>query len=627
MKIYENPLVFNVLKAVAIIILIATFVLNYLSISLWDGDFWWHIATGRHIVETGSIPEKDPFSYTTAMEENKNPFPEWENFVLKQYWLSQIILYHIYDYAGPAGIIIFRTLLLGLTIIIVFWRLHKWRVSFPVSFFFVFLLYVATVRTTGERPVLFTIFFTAVVFFILEDFRENKNRRIFLLVPLMLVWANMHGGFIIGIFIVIAFLLGEGINIFRRKSVFTRNEVFLFYAASLLAIGITSINPTRWDAISIAINIPFKYKTIHQNIQEYYSIYYLYKYNISSLPYEYILLAALYPIIFFARNKSIQLTHIILLSFFLVPSISARRFMIYYMVIGAMILGKAADTMMTDLLKKKLSASGYKKIIFGLTFVSLISAGFYLAGNIHNSNPLRLDVARNYSVPVGAVDFIEKNKLRGNVFNDYIYGGYISWRLYPYHKTFIDTRALNITVRMEYAWILQANKKISDDKNIQTSKTPLWETLLNHYNINHIVLSPINIFSGEVYPLILELCKSDKWAPVYSDHISVIFVKNLERNKAIIEKNRLQVEEVYNTIIYRSINHALNNKKNPRSFVAVGDTFYEMKRLEDALKAYRYALEKAPDDSATMEKIRQLKSELSGKDRNETKQRGRISHE
>lgn len=614
MKIYENPLVFNLLKAVSIIILIAVFALNYLSMPLWDCDFWWHIATGRHIVETGSLPEKDPFSYTTTMEENKNPFPEWENFVLKQYWLSQIILYEIYDYTGSAGIIIFRTLMLGLTIIIVFWRLHKWRVSFPVSFFFIFLLYLATIRTTGERPVLFTIFFTAVVFFILEDFREKKNKRIFLLAPLMLIWANMHGGFIIGIFIVIAFMLGEGINFFRRKNVFTKNEFFLFYAVSVLAVGITFINPAKWDAISIAINIPFKYKSIHQNIQEYYSAYHLYKYNISSLPYEYVFLAALYPIIFFVKNKGIQLTHIILLSFLLIPSISARRFMIYYMVIGTMILGMAADTMITDLFKRKLSASGYKKIIFGLTFVSLISAGFYLVGNIYNLSPLRLDVARNSVTPVGAVDFIEKNKLKGNMFNEYSYGGYITWRLYPYHKTFIDTRALNITVRMEYIWILQANKKNLNDKNIQKSNTPLWEALLNHYNINYIVSSPTIMFLGEAHPLIFELCKSDKWVPVYSDHMSIIFIRNLERNEDIIEKNRLQVEEIYNTIIYQSINHALNNKKNPRSFVTIGDTFYKMERLKDALKAYQYALDRYPDDAATLEKIKQLEFKLNDKE-------------
>lgn len=602
-KIYDNQSILNKIKIFSVIILFAAFILIYLSFPLWDYDFWWHIATGRYIVETGSLPEKDPFSYTSLLEENRNPFPEWENFILKQYWLSQIIFYLIYDNIGTAGIIILRSLLLTMTLIMVLWRLQRWSVSFPVSFIFIFILSLATPITTGERPVLFTIFFTTVFIFLLEDFKDSKTKLIFLLTPLMLLWANMHGGFVIGAGIIVIYMLGEGINIFLGKSTCTKKEIFLFYSAGVLAIVASFINPAGWDAFFISINIPFKYQVIHYGIQEYGSPYDSYKNKIYPLLYEYIFLVLLFPIILVLRKRKMELNHIMLLSVFIILSISASRFIIYYMIAGTMILGRETDILISGLLRKKFSALNCKRIMVGLTIVSLFSAGFYFV-NIYEYPSFK--IASGSSIPEKAVNFIDKNKLSGNMFNDYSYGGYIAWRLYPYHKTFIDTRALNISVRLEYEWIFTAVEK---PDTTFTHKRPLWEILLNHYNINYIVLSVTDRFS-QVPPLIFKLIESDNWVPVYCDHISVIFVRNTSRNRDIIDKNQISRDIVYYAIIYRSTTHAITNKINPRSLIAIGETFYKMKRLEDSLKAYRYALDRMPENTVVKERIKQIESEI-----------------
>ena len=84
------------------------------------------------------------------------------------------------------------------------------------------------------------------------------------------------------------------------------------------------------------------------------------------------------------------------------------------------------------------------------------------------------------------MNFIERNKIQGNMFNDYGYGGYITWRLYP-QKNFIDTRSLNKTVMNEYEWVTDATKKVEGIKTTN-DKIPLWETLLNHYKINFVFM-------------------------------------------------------------------------------------------------------------------------------------------
>jgi hypothetical protein len=77
----------------------------------------------------------------------------------------------------------------------------------------------------GERPVLVTIFFTALTFFILEDFKVKKDKRIFLLLPLMVLWANLHGAFIIGILIITVFMFAEGLKIFLKKAAYFHQSI------------------------------------------------------------------------------------------------------------------------------------------------------------------------------------------------------------------------------------------------------------------------------------------------------------------------------------------------------------------------------------------------------------------
>ena len=585
--------------------------LTFLKVDLWDYDFWWHIATGRYIVETGSLPDKDPFSYTSTLEENKNQFPEREDFILKQYWLSQIFFYFIYEHTGVKGIIFLRSLLLTLTLVVVFWRLLKWSVSFPVSFIFLFTLFSLLTNATGERPVLFTILFTGIVFFILENFRDNRDKKIFLLIPLMLLWANMHGGFIVGVIIITVYIFGEGVKKVIGRSKYTKKESVLFYAAAVLALLASFANPMGWRALTIAFSP--KYKPFTQGIQEYASPFFLYTEKIVPVNYWYIFMAVLFPIVLIVRNKKIDGIHIVLLSGFFIMSVSAIRFIEYYIIIAAMILGRESDVMIRGLLRKRFSSNAHEKILAGLTVFALFSLLLFAFG-VYKSKQFTFDIAKGYSVPVKAVDFIEENHLSGNMLNDYGYGGYLTWRLYPKYKTFIDSRGLNIAVMTEFQWITGTvgYENFSGEVDSSITKIPLWERLADHYDINFMLLSIFDIFT-QIPPVIFQLVESDKWVPIYCDYISVIFVRNTELNSDIIKKHTIPKEVVYNTIIFRGATHALFNKVNPRSLIAIGDIFFKMGRLKDALTAYQYALNRMPTNPAIQEKVTKIEAEITSK--------------
>lgn len=595
------------------ILIIITFILLFslafsffIKVNLWDFDFWWHIATGKYIVSEGHLPEKDPFSFTSMMEENRSLFPERESFILKQYWLAQVIFYFIFDHAGPKGIIFLRAILLMLTLLIAFRWLQKSGVSFHFLFIAVFFLFNNLSRHTGERPVLFSILFTVVALFLLEDFRERKTRKLFLLVPLMLLWSNMHGGFIIGDIIIGVYMLGEGLKIISMKGKYTKQEsTVFFYSTAVLAIGASYVNPTGWDAFLIAFSD--KYDIFTEGIQEYSSPFFFYTEKIGSIDYVYLILAALFPAILIFRNKQLYSTHVLLLSGFLYMSLTARRYIIFYVIAATMLIVKEIDAVINTLIKKRVSERPYRKMEYAFVVAALCSTLFFMSGYLDYSR-FNFGVEKGLTVPEGAVNFIEENRIEGNMFNDLPYGGYIAWRLYPGKKTFIDSRALNRNVMLEMDWIINTR---DFDKNTDPSaqSVPLWEMLLNHYKINLIILSLSDVY-GSVNFLIFKLLEEDKWVPVYNDAISIVFVRNTGKNRSVIERFRVSKENVYTLIIVRSSLDAMYNSINPRFLVSIGETFYRMGRLNDALTAYRYANKRMPENPAIMEKINQIEAEI-----------------
>ena len=420
----------------------------------------------------------------------------------------------------------------------------------------------------------------------------------------MLLWANLHGGFILGIVILMVFMLGEWIKIISGKTIYPKREIILFYVATVLAIGFSYVNPTGWDAFPIAISS--KYEPFYRGIQEYTSPFFFYKNKIYPMLYEYIFFLVMSLTVLIVRNKKVELTHIALLSGILIMSISTARYISYFGIIAAMITGRESDKLFKNILKARFQEKTAQKILNVLTVVSLFSAIFFIVG-IYGSDAFRFRVANNFSVPVAAVDFIEKNKLSGNMFNSEGYGGYIAWRLNPAQKTFSDTRGLNIMVRTEYGWIISATDLSQEDNS--KSNISVWKKLLDHYKINFILLSPVDMY-GEVLPVVFSLAESNAWEPVYRDPISVIFIKNTAINRDIIKKFKLSKEDVYDAIIFRSSFNAMKDKINPRYLIALGETFYKMNRISDAVKAYEYALKRMPEDLSIKERYVQIKSEL-----------------
>ena len=101
---------------------------------LWDSDFWWHIASGREILQNG-IPNIDPFGVFPSTDVVRN------DTVLKGQWLGQVVLFSVFDAGGVNAVVTFRVLVLLACVALVWWRCHRLGVG-PLALWLVLILVV-----------------------------------------------------------------------------------------------------------------------------------------------------------------------------------------------------------------------------------------------------------------------------------------------------------------------------------------------------------------------------------------------------------------------------------------------------------------------------------------------------
>jgi len=151
-----------------------------------DGDTYLHIAAGSWMLKHHAIPYTDPFSYTFAGA----PWVAHE-------WLSEILMATAYRLGGWSGVLILFGGALALTLGLLARHLSRWLLPLPAAV----TLFVSAGCVAGSllaRPHLLALplaeAWTAGLLI------AGERRRVpWLLLPLMTLWANLHGSFIFGL--------------------------------------------------------------------------------------------------------------------------------------------------------------------------------------------------------------------------------------------------------------------------------------------------------------------------------------------------------------------------------------------------------------------------------------------
>lgn len=545
-------------KALALFFFIS--VILYFMHPVLDTDFPWHLKTGEYIYLHKEIPKTDPFLIFSKGEAA-------EKFFLSQYWLAQLIFYGIYNTIGLFGIVMLRNMLIA-SIFIILWLSMK---NTPNILKIVILYFTATLFLiySGERPQLFSFLFSIVVIAILERYRKTGSvKSLFFLPVIMLFWANMHGGYIFGDVAIAIFCLFETVKyFFFKKSTISldRRKLLPLVAAGFISIVASYINPNTYQAFVVAIEMSGKPGV--RIIREYEPAL-AETWGPLASKYIFIYWAIMgYSLVLLSLNlRRLDLTHAGLVFFTLYMSLTAIRFAPFFVMTALFISAQYRF----DIINLEKPAM-LKRLKLPLTIASLLLVLFW-GGSLVYSMPGLTDFKKIMKAPYypeGAVQFLSKNIEGGRIFNSYNTGSYLLWRLYPEFRTFSDTRGINgkesLAISGAERWdgdqysfdyaFLDVLPKDYGKIVMKSRKIPIiplqeekWSSLLDKYNIEIIVHETTNMYSADIYPIILRLVKDNRWKLVYSDGVVLIFVIDIPRFKGLIAQYELDKSRIYDQI-------------------------------------------------------------------------------
>ncbi|MCL5022887.1 MAG: hypothetical protein M1497_05925 [Nitrospirae bacterium] len=464
-----------------------------------DNDFFWHLKSGQWIWENRAFPERDPFAYTTSMLESARV-----HFVSTSYWLSQVFFYLFFLAGDMPGVVLSRFLIAGLLCFVMV-KLQKGDKLLYLSLLVISFALILK-SYPFERPQLFSFIFFGAILALLESTKtEREGKTAYFLLPLcMLVWANMHGGYALGIVIMLLYVAMEGLKFshpsLRPLSGAAYRRLILVCIA---AIVVSFVNPGTYHVFSKGVLFQAE-SAISDNLEFQSTIRIFETYGDHGiLVYWFILACTVAALLIDSRRTDI--TKVALIGCIGYFSFTTVRYVPFFLIAAIPIIGESFSRLRC--------MRGIRIVLYS----SAVALAIFFAAPYTGLQAIKTgEWVDDRKFPVRAADFIEQNDFKGNMYNFFNWGGYLIWRLAPGKKVFIDGRTLDT---MLYEQAMFIDKAFVDGQ----SGMPVWKYLLDEYHVSYIVI-PCSSQSRS-FPLCRVLMGDRDWALVFLDRASAVFVR------------------------------------------------------------------------------------------------------
>ncbi len=207
---------------------------------LRDAGTGWHIRNGQLMLQTHSATCTDPFSATMS----GHTWYAWE-------WLYDVFIASIHHWLGLNGVVFFTAAIMAATFVLVFRLAMRRGGSLPIVLFMLVLSLGASAVHFLARPHVLSWLFTVIWFELLDSAAESNSerRRIFFLPLLMLLWVNLHGGFVFGFALLALYIVAAGIEYITRPEQRQQARRWLqrLGLVSLLSLMASFLNPYGYN--------------------------------------------------------------------------------------------------------------------------------------------------------------------------------------------------------------------------------------------------------------------------------------------------------------------------------------------------------------------------------------------
>jgi hypothetical protein len=457
-----------------------------------DPDFWWHIRIGRWMYENGRLPSTDIFTFTV-------PTHVWTDHE----YLTEVLMWLVYAATGAIGI----SLAYGLVTWAGFWLIYRQvrRQPFVIAGLGLALGAVAGSPIWGPRAQMITFLFTCLELYWLQGYLSGRSRSLTFFPLVMALWANLHGGWVIG-------FVWLGVAL----------------AAELIGSAWDRSNPAhrahvRFLAIVTAASVVAVLATPHG-----FSLY-LYPFQtVGSVAQQKLIVEWFSPDFHQSSIRPFEL-----MVFALITGFALRRPRLYDFLLAAVALGLALQSVRNVVLfvavatpviintyseywREVAAARGWKlslpprrlfAVTTALALIVIIGATtLHIAAEVTPSKQ-ESEVASSY--PTGAADWLAAHPDVGTrMFNQYGWGGYLANRFYPQpnRKVFIFGEAA-----------LMGDDLLNQYASVQFLE-PNWRQVLDRNGVDYIVYN-------RGAPLDNVLTTDPGWKLVYQDSVAVIYVR------------------------------------------------------------------------------------------------------
>jgi ABC-type antimicrobial peptide transport system permease subunit len=448
-----------------------------------DPDTWWHLATGKYIINSSSIPHQDLFSWTAADQ----PWVTHE-------WLAEVLFYLGYV-AGRFWGVLSLILLLTALLLVFYWKLLSLENrSSPVAALSVLAVGEMLYPFIEIRPQVLSYLLFVVFLYVLYLFSRRKDY--LLVLPfLSALWANSHGSFPLGPVLVALYvscgwpkITGERIANHPLDAGQRKKLVLVF----ILCLAAIAFNPNGLKLLLYPLGTVGESLMV-DNIQEWLSPNFHNLYNQLFLIYH---LGTFVILVLTARK--LQLFDLLLFLSFGTAAFIHARFIAYALLVNGLLWARYLQLLPGS--KPRLA-----RVKVALIPLLLILYGVVLALKAPPQTAIDYRFTPKEKFPVEALAYLKEHPLKGRMLNDYGWGGYLIWNR-PEDKVFIDGRA---DVYL---------KKVFRDYRQITRLKPEAAALLESYRIDYVFM-PVDA------PLVQALKLSPRWSVFYEDETAAILVK------------------------------------------------------------------------------------------------------
>ncbi len=446
--------------------------------SIADPDIWWHLRNAEVLLQSHSVVHYDLYSFTAGGS-------RWIN----ESWLGELPYYFGWQWLGIRGIYLVMLAQIELILLGVFGlaclRSKNVKAAFVASSLAVWL---ATV-SFGPRTLLAGWMCLILELFLLELFREGRDW-LWCLVPLFVLWANLHGSWLIGLILFGVYCaagLVQGTWGRIEASRWNRQQLRKLIFVGALSVAGLFVNPYGYHLVFYPFNFAFQQKLNVGRVEEWASLdFHAVRGKIFFVVLAAIIVSAL------ARKRRWRLDELAFLLISLYAALAYSRFLFLAAIIVTPLLARELDFF------PAYDGKADKPWLNGILIVA-ITAG--CAWHLPSEEFLRRDTQQNY--PVKALPYLQQLHASGRIFNDYLWGGYLIWNVRDV-PVFIDSRVD----------IFEYNGVFADYLDALDMKNTL--AILQKYDIRYVLFRRQS-------PLAYLLSNTQSWQIAYQDETTIIF--------------------------------------------------------------------------------------------------------